>query len=399
METIMKEENLNDWKEVKVENCLENKRLNYIKLKTKQYREEGEIPIIDQSQDFIAGYTSIENKFTGELPIIIFGDHTLITKYVDFPFAVGADGTKILYPKSYLNKKFFYYLISNLNIKSEGYQRHFKYLKDKFIYYPSSLQEQERIAEILSNVDNQIEKTQEIITKSEEIKQGLMQELLIKGIGHKSFKEVELNNKTIKIPKDWELVSFGKYLDIKSGKGFKLAEYSESGVKLLKIDNVSHNYISWENTTYLPENYLEDYKDLELNEGDILLALNRPITQDKLKIAFLEAKDCPCLLYQRVGKIVLKKELNSKYVYFWLSLHLKNFILSNIVGGNIPFINISQLRRINFYVPPLQEQEQIANILSNVDNDITKEKNYLNELQDIKKGLMQELLSGRVRVK
>jgi len=257
-----------------------------------------------------------------------------------------------------------------------------------------SLPEQQKIASILSKVDEQIEKTEQIIEKSEILKKGLMQKLLTKGIGHTKFKKTELGE----IPEEWEVCKFVKYMDIKSGKGFKSEEYSESGIKLLRIDNVSHGKIVWDTIAYLPHEYAKKHQDLVLEEGDILLALNRPITQNKLKIGILKLDDLPSILYQRVGKIIFNKEVNSHYVYYCLTNFLPTFISKKAVGSDQPFINLTDLRKMTFFAPNEIEQQKIASILSKVDSQIQDNHNYLNQLQELKKGLMQDLLTGRVRV-
>ncbi len=79
------------------------------KLKQSQTSEKGKFPVIDQGENLINGY--VEDKtllYKGELPVIVFGDHTRRLKYINFPFAVGADGTKIFKPKQFLLEKFFY---------------------------------------------------------------------------------------------------------------------------------------------------------------------------------------------------------------------------------------------------------------------------------------------------
>ena len=122
------------------------------------------------------------------------------------------------------------------------------------------INEQQKIASILSKVDEQIEQTEQIIEKTEILKKGLMQKLLTKGIGHTKFKKTELGE----IPEEWEVCKFIKYMDIKSGKGFKLEEYSDSGIKLLRIDNVSHGKIVWDTIAYLPHEYANKHQDLVL---------------------------------------------------------------------------------------------------------------------------------------
>ena len=69
------------------------------KIKKSEYLSSGSVPVIDQGQDFIAGYINdSECAYDGQLPVIVFGDHTCTLKYVDFPFAVGADGTQLIRP-------------------------------------------------------------------------------------------------------------------------------------------------------------------------------------------------------------------------------------------------------------------------------------------------------------
>jgi type I restriction enzyme S subunit len=103
------------------------------RVKQSAYLESGKIPVIDQGQRYIGGYTDDgDMAFEGSLPVILFGDHTRTIKYVDKPFAVGAEGIKILKPKDFFNPKFFYHLLSSLEIPSRGYSRHFQFLK-KFL--------------------------------------------------------------------------------------------------------------------------------------------------------------------------------------------------------------------------------------------------------------------------
>lgn len=134
-------------------------------IKTKEYNNTGKYPVIDQGSNFIAGYSDDEDsRYKDDLPVVIFGDHTLAIKYVDFDFCAGADGTQILKPnKDIITGKFLYYSIRKLNIQSLGYSRHFKLLKEATFAVPS-LEEQKRIVRILDQADYLRQKRQKAIS-------------------------------------------------------------------------------------------------------------------------------------------------------------------------------------------------------------------------------------------
>ena len=119
------------------------------KIQTTDYQPRGKHPIIDQGQEYIAGYTDKTDGLYTEVPVVIFGDHTRIVKYVDTPCFLGADGVKLLKPKcTNADVKYLYYCLCNARIPNTGYNRHFKWLKEIEIPLPP-LDEQRRIAAVL----------------------------------------------------------------------------------------------------------------------------------------------------------------------------------------------------------------------------------------------------------
>ncbi len=110
------------------------------KVKKENYLEEGSIPCVDQSQNFIGGYTEDEEaKIISPLPLVVFGDHTRALKFIDFPFACGADGTQLLYPKDdRLSIQYFYFAVGNIDLSNYFYARHFKFLKDQNFLVPTA---------------------------------------------------------------------------------------------------------------------------------------------------------------------------------------------------------------------------------------------------------------------
>ena len=106
---------------------------------TSEYLPNGKIPVIDQSREFIAGYTNdVQAIVKSKAPIIVFGDHTRILKLVQFPFAKGADGTQLIISASErMPQRLLYCSLMNIDLSNYHYARHFKYLKSEIILLPS----------------------------------------------------------------------------------------------------------------------------------------------------------------------------------------------------------------------------------------------------------------------
>lgn len=167
-------------------------KVNYrIKIPKSEFKTVGGIPIIDQSENFIAGYTDLENSvYHFDKAIICFGDHTRILKYIDFDFALGADGVKILLPNENVNTKYLYYLLLSTPVESHGYSRHYAYLKNKEIPVPP--------IEIQEQIVAELESYQKIIDGARQI--------------------VENYRPTIKVESSWKRVKLGDIFKLSSGK-------------------------------------------------------------------------------------------------------------------------------------------------------------------------------------
>ena len=108
------------------------------KIKTQDYLQTGDLPVIDQGRELVGGYTNdADVEYSGELPVIVFGDHTRILKFIDFPFACGADGTQLLRSNDErMPVSLFYYTLSVIELSDFAYARHFKFLKEELVVVP-----------------------------------------------------------------------------------------------------------------------------------------------------------------------------------------------------------------------------------------------------------------------
>jgi restriction endonuclease S subunit len=124
------------WVEKPFEACIEDVKYT-TKIQRKEFLEEGSLPIVSQEAETINGFWNNEaDAFRLSRPVVIFGDHTQILKYIDFDFVLGADGVKILLPKSFLIPKFFFYALRSVPLNSLGYARHYRLLKELEIGFP-----------------------------------------------------------------------------------------------------------------------------------------------------------------------------------------------------------------------------------------------------------------------
>ncbi|MCO8061722.1 restriction endonuclease subunit S [Acinetobacter lwoffii] len=149
-------------------------------IQANQILEAGKIPVIDQGQRYIAGYTNdVSKALKPRKGFIIFGDHTTALKFVEFSFVVGADGVKVLDVTQEGNlAKYMYYYLSHNKLQPEGYKRHFTILREIEIQVPC-LEEQTKIANFLSAIDEKIEKVAQQIEETKQWKKGLLQQMFV----------------------------------------------------------------------------------------------------------------------------------------------------------------------------------------------------------------------------
>ncbi len=168
-----------EWKAKKLGEVLSSISTKKHQVKSKEINIIGKHKVINQGQELIAGYSDKTDNIFNNYPIIVFGDHTTILKFIDFEFIVGADGTKILKNKNKDdNIKFIFYNMCFNNVPQEGYKRHFSMLSDVFLQIPC-IEEQIKIANFLSAIDEKINHNNMQIQKMELWEKGLLQKMFV----------------------------------------------------------------------------------------------------------------------------------------------------------------------------------------------------------------------------
>ncbi len=356
------------------------------KLKTNEYRSEGRIPIVDQGADFICGYTDDDSALCrSPLPLIVFGDHTRYLKYIDFNFAIGADGTQLIRPIPGIDVKFFYYALCGIDLESEGYSRHFRYLKEKSVLLPP-LSEQRRIAEILSSVDDAIAATQAVIDQTRTVKQGVLKRLLTKGIGHTRFKQTEIGE----IPEEWEVKTLGEVGRIITGKTPSTKDPSLWGGEIPFVTPSDLNESVYCGAVGRTLTELGRKTGKVIPAGGVLVTCIASIG----KMAISERD---CLTNQQINAIIPNSQVCSEFLYYAILQRLD--VLKNLSGTTaVPIINKSVFSEFPVALPRPPEQSQISGALSGIDCKLVASEAEISQLQALKLALMSDLLTGRTRV-
>ena len=191
---------------------------------------------------------------------------------------------------------------------------------------------------------------------------------------------------------DWEQCKFEDYYKMSSGHAFKYQDYCENGVPLINGESIQHGKIDDSNLNNLPSSFVNDYPAFALHEKDIVVGLNRPITNGNLKIARIPSNYEGSLLYQRAGKIQYKKEIDVDFSYILLSQEILKFTLREAVGSDQPFISTSKLDKWIISIPSdKDEQARMGSFFMSLENLIALHQCKLDQIKEYKKGMLQKM--------
>lgn len=137
------------------------------KVPRRAYEESGPLPVIDQGDGLVGGFTNDEGAaFRGTLPVVLFGDHTRRVKFVDFPFAVGADGIKVLRPLENIDPRLAAYFLEAAEVRDNGYSRHFAELRNALFWVPAG-DAQSPLLEVITSALARESRQREFVTRAE----------------------------------------------------------------------------------------------------------------------------------------------------------------------------------------------------------------------------------------
>lgn len=265
---------------------------------------------------------------------------------------------------------------------------------DGFVTLPP-LPEQQKIAKILTSVDEVIEKTNAQIDKLKDLKTGMMQELLTNGIGHTEFKDSPVG----RIPAEWEVVQISKLCSGVVDCVNKTAPVVDfkTPYKMIRTTNVRHGRVDTENVRHVTQETYETWtRRLQPENGDLIFTREAPVGE----CGVLEDSR-GVFLGQRTMMFRANEQLtSSRFLMYSLMSNYGKQQLEDFSGGStVAHMRVPDCNKILIKTPPIKEQNRIVNSINSVDISIQDKERKLKKTTDTKKALMQDLLTGKVRVK
>jgi type I restriction enzyme S subunit len=272
-----------------------------------------------------------------------------------------------------------------------------------------SVSEQRQIATILSTADAVIEKTQATITKYKAIKQGMLQDLFTRGIDTNTGKlrpsyqdapELYKESKLGWIPREWNEEIFGEQIELVHGHQFRNYDFTEFGVAVVKIGQVKPENVDLSNCSFVSADRMEEFRNETIRNGDVLMALTGATLG---KACLVSGLSNPVLQNYRVGRFepkIKENDIDKSYLYYTLTAgELLNQIFNKVNSGAQGNIGKADFEKAFFKKPPFTEQKLIAERLNSLNKKLQTEQDFLHKQQQIKAGLMNDLLSGKKKVK
>ena len=339
------------------------------KIPSNDYLEQGLYPIVSQEEGLISGYWNDEaNVFKISSPVVIFGDHTRILKYVDFDFVLGADGVKILQPIESINAKFFKLYLESCKIPSLGYSRHYKLLKELQVPVPPR-EEQERIVAELNCLSGVIEKKSEQLKELDALAQSIFYQMFGDPITNEKGWEVKpLKNSVVEM----FLGPFGSALKTdcyvsKEDAYCMVYEQKHAIKKTMELE-----------THYIDKDKFESLKRFEVHSGDFIMSCRGTIGE-----IYRLPNDAPIgIIHPSLMKIRIREDIY--HPIFFVRL-LTRIVKNENTNGNCVQMAITakELGAREPIVPPLALQQEFADKIETIEKQKELIKQSIAETEEL----------------
>ncbi|WP_051302809.1 restriction endonuclease subunit S [Salibacterium aidingense] len=343
--------------------------------------------------------TSMKNVFK-ESDILLGKLRPYLKKYWYATFE-GVCATEVLplVAKQNIDEKYLFYLVQNESFINYISDRAFgtrmprtswNEIAEYEIQIPLKLKEQHKIAAILSSVDEAIEKTEQIIEQTETVKKGLMQQLLTKGIGHTEYKSSSIGV----IPSNWDVKTLNELVVKIFGGGTPsrtVTEYYNGKIPWITVKDIEDKQEIEDSQEYISEEGL-------LNSSATLIPKDNLIVSTRMAVGKALKNNADVAINQDMKGIIVNNNIVETDFLLYAYIYNTDKIKRLATGTTVKGIRLEQLKQIQFRLPPKDEQLKIVSILSNLNEKLNINKRAKSRLEKLKQGLMQQLLTGKVRV-
>jgi restriction endonuclease S subunit len=374
------------WQTQPFEDCIE--KVTYTtKVQRKDFLDAGAFPVISQEEAYINGYWDNEDDvFRVNNPLVIFGDHTKVLKYVDFDFVLGADGVKLLPPKDFLVPKFFFYQLQTAQLDSLGYARHYKLLKELEIKFPGRA-EQHRIVAILDEAFDGIATAKANAEKNLQNARALFESHL-----QRVFTERGEGWSSTTLEKATGGVFTGPF-----GSLLHKSDYVADGIPLVNPAHITAIGIEPDMQKTVSKETAERLSSYIMREGDIVIGRRGEMGRCALVTDVEDGWLCG------TGSFFIKpsKHCNPGYLVRLLRSNACKQKLEKIAGGAVmPNLSNTDLGNLSIDLPPLERQKTILREIGTIADETQRlESLYqqkLTSLDDLKKSLLHQAFSGHL---
>ena len=410
------------WECLLVKDAIDKISLTNRKLKQKEYLKEGKLPVVDQGQELIGGYTNNEEmKITSESQLIIFGDHTRVFKYIPFDFVAGADGVIVLKSKRMYLSKLLFYILQGARLPNKGYARHFQYLEKSYIPLPP-LPEQHRIVakieELFTKLDAGVDALKQVQAQLKRYRQSVLK-AAVEGkltaawreqhldelepadklldriqserkakLGEKYKEPASINTTNLPdLPKGWVWTNVDSAFDITLGQSPPSSTYNKNGEGLpffqgkAEFGNIYPTKKKWCNS---PKKIAQ--------KGSILISVRAPVGPTNI------APDT-CCIGRGLAAIKGLGGVHTKFILYIFRAFEHKFS-SKGTGTTFKAITGNQLKKVIIPFPPLIEQNNIVikieQILSNIEGAETVLESELKRAQSLRQSILKRVFEGKL---
>lgn len=357
----------------------------------RDYRSVGKYPVVDQGQSLVAGRTdAAEAVIDHPLPVIVFGDHTRAVKFVDFPFARGADGTQVLVAAEGLDPQFLYYAIRHLDIPNRGYNRHFTLLKEMSVSMPTDPGEQQLIGRVLRAVETAGTVHADMLRAVEQLKAAVARTLFSRGLNDEPPRDTAAGP----APASWKEEPIGSLGRVVTGTTPRTKErryYDGGDIPFVAPGDVAHG---------------QSITSTQKHITPAGVSVSRPIPAGTTCVVCIGSSigkvglssSPTSTTNQQINAVVPTNGMDPRFLFHLLT-HFSDHIRRQSSPSPVPILSKGAFERICLPVSDNpRERSDIARIIDSIDAAAQVHRRKRDLVDELFKSLLHKLMTGEIRV-